>query len=70
MRILLALPEELVMISCSEHAMHSLLCTRGGEIKTKCWHCAGSPYCFHPQMRTFQKPGDYFSLSLINLPRN
>lgn len=65
MRILLALPEELVMISCSEHAMHSLLCTREGEIKTKCWRSAGFAYCLHPQMRTFQKPGETISPSLL-----
>lgn len=70
MHILLALPGELVMISGSEHAMHSLLCTRGGEIETKSWRSACSAYCLHPQMRTFQKLGDYFSLSLINLSRN
>lgn len=34
----------------------------GGEIQAKCWPSACSAYRLHPQMRTFQKFGDYFSL--------
>jgi len=67
MYILLALPEELLMISCSENAAHSLLCTRGEEIKAQCWRSASSAYHLHPQMRTFQKHGGCFFLLQICL---